>query len=439
MLGVLLAPVARAAAPEPPTIYVLIDTSGSMSLRLDPHENAPQDDATNPVRMNEVRKHLLEFAGEVREGYRVKLSTFNEAPPVERFDRVIRGPADRDALKAAFRGLEQANKGTQLWASLDALLSTVADDAAKDPDYRCWLYVYTDGEDDKTNPRDPTRVFQKYADLTKSERVNIQYFTLLIRLNPDERAKLAALPLRVTELTKPGELPELKPLISAFDLEPARPAAGKPARFIEIASGSVTKYAWDFGDGQTSDQRSPSHTYARPGTYQATLTVTDTLDRSVKATRTVTVVEGDVVTPSGRFAPGQVHPGGPVQFINESTGPVKSVRWSFGDGATSDERNPSKAYDKPGEYAVTLTANADDGTSKPLTLPAKVRVVAWEKPRADFIGPSEATVGEPVSFVDTTAGRVDRRTWTATGAAGGGTQATATFTFPKAGDATVRH
>ncbi len=34
-------------------------------------------------------------------------------------------------------------------------------------------------------------------------------------------------------------------------------------------------YLWDFGDGNTSSQAAPSHTYATAGFYSATLTVTD--------------------------------------------------------------------------------------------------------------------------------------------------------------------
>ena len=41
------------------------------------------------------------------------------------------------------------------------------------------------------------------------------------------------------------------------------------------ADGSLTRYAWDFGDGQTSTAANPSHTYAVPGTYNVRLTVTD--------------------------------------------------------------------------------------------------------------------------------------------------------------------
>jgi YVTN family beta-propeller protein len=41
--------------------------------------------------------------------------------------------------------------------------------------------------------------------------------------------------------------------------------------------GTVARYAWDFGDGQTASGSQPtvSHTYAQPGSYTATLTVTD--------------------------------------------------------------------------------------------------------------------------------------------------------------------
>ena len=39
--------------------------------------------------------------------------------------------------------------------------------------------------------------------------------------------------------------------------------------------GGELTYAWDFGDGETSDQPNPVHTYTEPGTFEAALTVTD--------------------------------------------------------------------------------------------------------------------------------------------------------------------
>ena len=41
------------------------------------------------------------------------------------------------------------------------------------------------------------------------------------------------------------------------------------------SDGSLTAWAWRFGDGSTSAEREPSHTYAAAGTYTVRLTVTD--------------------------------------------------------------------------------------------------------------------------------------------------------------------
>ncbi len=41
------------------------------------------------------------------------------------------------------------------------------------------------------------------------------------------------------------------------------------------SQGAVAKYLWDFGDGETSRTRKPTHTFAKPGSYQVSLEVTD--------------------------------------------------------------------------------------------------------------------------------------------------------------------
>ncbi|MFW6725107.1 ThuA domain-containing protein [Streptomyces sp. MAR4 CNY-716] len=55
--------------------------------------------------------------------------------------------------------------------------------------------------------------------------------------------------------------------------------------------GDDLTYAWDFGDGTTSDETDPSHTYAEPGQYTARLTVTDPSGRT--GTSNVTVTAGN--------------------------------------------------------------------------------------------------------------------------------------------------
>ncbi|HEX5576394.1 MAG TPA: PKD domain-containing protein [Gemmatimonadales bacterium] len=54
-------------------------------------------------------------------------------------------------------------------------------------------------------------------------------------------------------------------------------------------NGAVVGWSWDFGDGGSSSQQSPSHHYDLEGSYQATLTVTDDQGITAAQTETVTV------------------------------------------------------------------------------------------------------------------------------------------------------
>ncbi len=53
-----------------------------------------------------------------------------------------------------------------------------------------------------------------------------------------------------------------------------------------------------------------------------------------------------------------------VAFRDVSVGPVTSWRWEFGDGTYSDERYPVHAYEKSGEYIVTLSVDGPKGKAK---------------------------------------------------------------------------
>jgi hypothetical protein len=86
------------------------------------------------------------------------------------------------------------------------------------------------------------------------------------------------------------------PMAAATIASPA--AAGRPTAFADNSTGSIVHWHWDFGDPSsggadavdTSDPeagRAPTHTYASPGSYTVTLTVTDDLGRT--ATTTVAV------------------------------------------------------------------------------------------------------------------------------------------------------
>jgi PKD repeat protein len=54
---------------------------------------------------------------------------------------------------------------------------------------------------------------------------------------------------------------------------------------------TAVTYEWKFGDGKTGRGESVTHTYTRAGTYQVTLTVTDSAGRSGTTTENITVRE----------------------------------------------------------------------------------------------------------------------------------------------------
>lgn len=79
-----------------------------------------------------------------------------------------------------------------------------------------------------------------------------------------------------------------------FTFSPTTPAVGTPVNFnaagsSAVAGRTITGYSWTFGDGSSSGAASPAHPYAAPGSYNVTLTVTDSQGKTGTVTKTVTV------------------------------------------------------------------------------------------------------------------------------------------------------
>jgi len=132
------------------------------------------------------------------------------------------------------------------------------------------------------------------------------------------------------------------------------------------ADGSVTGWAWRFGDGSTSAEREPSHTYAEPATYTVRLEVTDDQGATDPLSDEVTVTAA--ATPPTNQAPRARFDVDcddlTCTFTDRSTdgdGSIEDRAWDFGDGATSTQRNPSHTYAFAGRYDVALTVTDDDG------------------------------------------------------------------------------
>ena len=120
-------------------------------------------------------------------------------------------------------------------------------------------------------------------------------------------------------------------------------------------------FVWDFGDGTTSTEEYPVHTYATPGVYTIKLVATDPRTCNIvdSTTRTITVYE----RPTAAFSYLPVTPeiNKPTVFHNNSIGGVRHI-WYFGDGdstVTNTMDDVSHQYNVTGDFVATLvTFNA---------------------------------------------------------------------------------
>lgn len=155
----------------------------------------------------------------------------------------------------------------------------------------------------------------------------------------------------------------------------APPAVGFSAQvnqltlsFFDESSDDVTQWLWDFGDGNTSTQQNPVHTYDSPGTYVICLTVTSNCGTNTVCLQATI----NCVPPTVGFQ-AQVSQL-TISFINTSSADATSWLWDFGDGNTSTQQHPVHTYASPGTYNVCLTATSACGSSQ-VCLPISVNCV----------------------------------------------------------------
>jgi PKD repeat protein len=131
--------------------------------------------------------------------------------------------------------------------------------------------------------------------------------------------------------------------------------------FSDKSTGLPTKWSWDFGDGATSADQNPTHTYTTLGSYTVSLTVSNAngQDTTSKSEYIVTTL-----APVASFTADRQVGRAPfiVQFTDTSTGSPATWEWDFGDGTSSSERNPRHIYLNEGAYDVRLTVTNQYGS-----------------------------------------------------------------------------
>lgn len=157
--------------------------------------------------------------------------------------------------------------------------------------------------------------------------------------------------------------------------------------FSDLSTGNATSWFWDFGDGNTSTQQNPNHTYAQSGIY----TICQTVSSACGSDSSCSSVTVTCAAPQVAFSDSTVGLTG--YFADLSANMATSWLWDFGDGNTSTQQNPNHTYAAPGGYAVCLVVSnacGSDSTCSPV-------VVSCTAPTAIF---ADSSIGATVSFFD---------------------------------------
>ena len=153
--------------------------------------------------------------------------------------------------------------------------------------------------------------------------------------------------------------------VAAFSISPTSGKAPLNVAFTDKSTGA-TSWSWIFGDGSTSAEKNPTHTYSETGNYAVVLTVNN--EKGSSSNTLNVIVQGEPVQekilPVADFDANTTSGSAPlsVQFTDISQN-ANGWNWNFGDGAYSTEQNPTHNYSSAGNYNVNLTVSNENGSS----------------------------------------------------------------------------
>lgn len=258
-------------------------------------------------------------------------------------------------------------------------------------DPNTWKWDF--GDEKSSNEQNPHHIYNEPGEYTVS-------LTVSNRFGSDTITKTSL--INATSTTESS--------LAHFTANVTRGAAPLRVSFNEESSGKPTSWHWDFGDGMSSTDQNPEHTYIKSGTYNVTLTCKNAVGSSTYTRRSyITVLEPLKANFSADIREGL----GPltVVFRDRSNDDVDYWEWDFGDGGSSNEQNPTHTYQSTGTYTVRLTATGDAGRDMSEKV-GYITVTSILEPTASFT--ANVTRGAAplaVQFLDTSTGNLSSRSW----------------------------
>jgi len=167
------------------------------------------------------------------------------------------------------------------------------------------------------------------------------------------------------------------------------------ADIIKDPEIEIVSYLWSFGDGNSSNQASPTHQYRDEGLFTVSVEITTNIgecDKTVRKEELITIEELTAFFKSDNYTSCDF----PSSFLFENLSdqePNYIYSWDFGNGQTSNLFNPdSITYDDPGLYQIILTV--DNGS---VCIKEYIREVnVGSQSGSDFEAPDQACIGDTI-------------------------------------------
>ncbi|HEC75908.1 MAG TPA: PKD domain-containing protein [Thermoplasmatales archaeon] len=199
----------------------------------------------------------------------------------------------------------------------------------------------------------------------------------------------------------PNEAP-----VASFYFYPTEPFSFDEIIFVdssydENGKSDIVSWHWDFGDGNTSDERNPKHTYEKAGLYNVTLIIEDESGENSSFKMEINVRN---LPPFANFSwnPENISSYTVVTFdaslSYDLDGYITNYTWDFGDGSVGYGEKITYKYKKSGIYIVRMTVLDNAGNESYVE---KEIFVNNRKPTANFIFiPDYPKTGEKINFTD---------------------------------------
>ncbi len=209
-------------------------------------------------------------------------------------------------------------------------------------------------------------------------------FTVTFMVEDDKGATDSK--IRTVNLSMPNEKPLADFSFSCDELD-CRFDAGESID----PDGELTAWNWSFGDGGSSSGSQVSHSFKNTGSFNVSLTVSDTAGATASRTRSVSVsqsAEPPNQAPEADFSFECTFTecAFDASMSHDRDGTPVSWTWSFGDGSYASGERPAHDFESSGSYLVTLTVEDEQGAKNARNHTVSVEArESNQAPEAQFI------------------------------------------------------